>query len=312
MKISAVVVTYNRKKLLLECLNALLSQTCVPNEIVVIDNASTDGTKDSLISERIIDNPIVKYTCLEANVGGAGGFYYGSKQAYDGGADWIWMMDDDCIPTPMALEKLIDAVQNVEASFFCSTVFREDGQCGSKPSVYAEGNWYEFLDKGIVNVSRATFVSFMMSRNAVEKCGLPYKQFFIWGDDSEYCTRLTRYYLPGYVVGGSKVIHKTTVKQVKRGSSFWHESNPNIIGRLHYLVRNSLVNDKEYGNVKSHIKIRIHYLRLFFTLMFGREKKKFRKIGQITRGFWDYHTGTYDRNAFKNRFTNHLDNERGK
>ena len=307
MKISAVVVTYNRKALLMECLHALLSQTRLPDEIIVLDNASTDGTKELLVSEGMMENPAIQYVGLETNSGGAGGFYYGSKLAYDGGADWIWMMDDDCIPTPTALEKLADAAQTVDASFLCSAVFGKGGECGSKPSVYGEGDWYAFLEQGLVTVSRATFVSFMVSREAVTKCGLPYKQFFIWGDDTEYCARLLKYHLPGYLVGASCVVHKTPVKKRGKGSAFWWETNPAVIGRLHYLVRNELVNAKEYGSVKSRLKVRFKYACLSVALLFGKGKKRMKKIRQIIRGFGEYHIGTYDRKAFKQRFTNHLD-----
>ena len=46
MKVAAIVVTYNRKQLLQECLNAILNQTAEVERIIVINNASTDGTED--------------------------------------------------------------------------------------------------------------------------------------------------------------------------------------------------------------------------------------------------------------------------
>ena len=46
MKVAAIVVTYNRKQLLKECLNAILNQTAEVERIIVINNASTDGTED--------------------------------------------------------------------------------------------------------------------------------------------------------------------------------------------------------------------------------------------------------------------------
>ena len=50
-KICAVVVTYNRKDLLVECLNALKNQTYPLDGIYIIDNASTDGTQELLMKE---------------------------------------------------------------------------------------------------------------------------------------------------------------------------------------------------------------------------------------------------------------------
>ncbi len=127
MKIAAVVVTFNRKKLLLECLNALLGQTYPLDEIVVLDNASTDGTKQELQEAGILSDARVKYLLMEKNTGGSGGFYYGSRQAYQDGADWIWMMDDDCIPTETALEELVNATKITEGSFFSSAIYSPAG-----------------------------------------------------------------------------------------------------------------------------------------------------------------------------------------
>lgn len=89
MKVAAVVVTYNRKELLRECLQALLNQTRPLDEIIVVDNASTDGT-DQMIPEEF---PQITHVRLPENIGGAGGFHEGMKLAYEKGHDWIWVMD---------------------------------------------------------------------------------------------------------------------------------------------------------------------------------------------------------------------------
>ena len=72
----AVVVTYNRKDLLLEALQHLFNQTA-PLDILVVDNASTDGTKEAL--EPYMDS--IQYLNTGKNMGGAGGFYTGTKWA---------------------------------------------------------------------------------------------------------------------------------------------------------------------------------------------------------------------------------------
>ncbi len=118
MKIAAVVVTYNRINWLKKNIDALLSQTRIPDEIIVVDNASTDGTYDFLknLSK-------VKFKRLEENIGGAGGFAYGLKCAIDDEADWVWMMDDDALPYKNALEALEYAIlknQNSNVGVFLS------------------------------------------------------------------------------------------------------------------------------------------------------------------------------------------------
>ena len=91
MKVVAVVVTYNRKELLKECIEALIKQEYNDCEILIVDNASTDGTKD-YINQYIKENKII-YKNTGSNLGGAGGFNYGMKEACKLGCDYIWNMD---------------------------------------------------------------------------------------------------------------------------------------------------------------------------------------------------------------------------
>ena len=101
--IAAVVVTYNRKDLLLECLNCLQAQdfSNAPQQnatldILVIDNASTDNTHEAL--QFLIEDKAIRYYNTGSNLGGAGGFNYGMRKAVELGYDYVWVMDDDCMP----------------------------------------------------------------------------------------------------------------------------------------------------------------------------------------------------------------------
>src|SRR5215216_4156496 len=102
-RVVAVVATYNRKAMLVDCLRALAAQTHLPAAIVVVDNASTDGTGDA-VAESGVD---IAYVQLSRNGGGAEGFHYGVKHALEMGGDWLWLMDDDCEPLPDCLERLL-------------------------------------------------------------------------------------------------------------------------------------------------------------------------------------------------------------
>ena len=116
--IVAVIVTYNRKKLLLECINSLLKQENISCDIIVIDNKSTDGTETaikSLASEKI------RYINTGTNLGGAGGFNFGIKKAVEFGYDYVWLMDDDCIPKSTALFKLNEAGKKYKNFGFLSS-----------------------------------------------------------------------------------------------------------------------------------------------------------------------------------------------
>ena len=91
-KITAVVVTYNRKELLRRCVEHLRGQTRALDNIIVVNNGSTDGTKVWLDEQTDLD------VIHQENVGGSGGFYRGIQYAYEKGYDWIWCMDDDVYP----------------------------------------------------------------------------------------------------------------------------------------------------------------------------------------------------------------------
>src|SRR5690606_4998983 len=106
-RVVAVVVTYNRAELLQACLDGLAAQTRPVDAVVVIDNASSDGSGDVARA-----HPVgAEVHTLGVNVGGAGGFAAGMALALTGlDPDWLWLMDDDTVPTPSALAEAEHAV----------------------------------------------------------------------------------------------------------------------------------------------------------------------------------------------------------
>lgn len=102
----AIVVTYNRKELLKKCIHHLLNQTIQKLDILIVDNASTDGTGE-LVQNLYCENERIHYENMGNNLGGAGGFAYGIKWAVMQGYDYLWIMDDDTIPENNALEEFI-------------------------------------------------------------------------------------------------------------------------------------------------------------------------------------------------------------
>ena len=103
-KTAALIVTYNRKNLLKECIEAL---TCseTPCDIFVIDNASTDGTQEAM--QDFVDQGVIAYHNTGANLGGAGGFNFALKTALKRDYEYFWIMDDDCIVQPDSLTQLM-------------------------------------------------------------------------------------------------------------------------------------------------------------------------------------------------------------
>jgi rhamnopyranosyl-N-acetylglucosaminyl-diphospho-decaprenol beta-1,3/1,4-galactofuranosyltransferase len=210
--LAVVIVSFNRRDLLKIGIKAVLRQTTAPDLIIVIDNASTDGTADMLRSASWSDPKRVLCLQLPENVGGAGGFAAGIDAAVTRGADWIWLMDDDCEPEIDALEELVRVAK------------RPDMVYGSLAVSGAKTAWpMTLVDEGgaraakvvervddVPDIGRVGFLPFlglMVSRELVGRIGLPDAGFFISGDDVEYCLRAGRAGAPIYVVGRSRVAH---------------------------------------------------------------------------------------------------------
>lgn len=216
--VAAVIVTYNRLEKLKTVLNSLEKLTVSPEYLVIVNNASTDGT-DKYLAEyearrSVEDGMKVSVVNLPENVGGAGGFSAGMKYGYDLGADFLWVSDDDGYPEPDSLANLlngyISAVDELgpDVPFACSMVKYTDGSICEMNNPVTTWDWGRLLAKGqnSVLVSSCSFVSVLFPRWALEDFGLPYKEYFIWFDDAEYTRRLTKG-CPGIQALDSVVIH---------------------------------------------------------------------------------------------------------
>ena len=304
----AVVVTYNRKELLKECLDAIKEQELKVNKIIIIDNASTDGTEEYLQEHHYISDEQILYKKLEKNTGGAGGFHEGMKIARELNADWVWIMDDDVIPSKTALKELVEATKipnNEKISYLASTIYGTDGEFQNVPKINVDENthtypeWHKYLDRGIVQIRTATFVSLLINGTALHEIGLPCKDYFIWGDDTEYTYRLTKYFGIAYLVGKSKVIHK---RKISGALSIFSETNQNRIDFYYYNTRNNLLNDNEYkGKWQVFKSIILKEKEAILCLCKRNVKYRLKKFLTINKGIFAFLFRGYDYKAFKNR-----------
>ena len=194
-RVVAVVVTWQRLDLLRQALAAVIGQTRPPDVVVVVDNASTDGTPDVVARE----HPDVDLVRLVRNTGGAGGFTVGLQRALEAhGADAVWLLDDDTVPEPGALAALLDAREGGgRPALLASRVVWEDGRDHpmntprrAPLSGRAERAAADRL--GCLPVRSASFVSVLVDADAVRAVGLPVADYFLWNDDFEFTTRLLR------------------------------------------------------------------------------------------------------------------------
>jgi rhamnopyranosyl-N-acetylglucosaminyl-diphospho-decaprenol beta-1,3/1,4-galactofuranosyltransferase len=217
-KVVAVVATYNRKQMLVECLRALVAQTHELDAIVVVDNASTDGTEQA-VAQSGVD---VTYLQLARNGGGAEGFHYGVKHALDLELDWLWLMDDDCEPLPDCLERLLDsrAAGDPRTSVVCPTVVSGEDELlplnrlkrtrrfVRSPLVPAT---YEADEEPI---DTASFVGPLIRASDARDVGLPERRVFIRFDDIEYIDRLGEEGRSVVNVAAARIRHKEPIPLV--------------------------------------------------------------------------------------------------
>jgi GT2 family glycosyltransferase len=216
VSVVAVVVTWNRRDLLVESLAAVRGQTLAPSQVVVVDNASADGTTELLRS----DYQDLEVVHLSVNTGGAGGFAAGIERALTLEPDLVWLLDDDTVPTPTAVERLVSAWRGYPAqddsgrpAVLASRVLWTDGRDHpmNTPRARPGSSSAErtaAASVGSVPVRSASFVSMMCDARVVRERGLPVADYFLWNDDFEYSTRLLRDRV-GLYVPASVVVHKT-------------------------------------------------------------------------------------------------------
>jgi len=211
-RVVAVVVTYNRRPLLLESLAAVHAQSRAPDAVIVVDNASTDETAAAVRSHY----PAVTLAELARNTGGAGGFASGLALALADGADLVWLMDDDTVPQRHALRALLEARGHHPGrppAVLASRVIWTDGR--PHPMNTPRAKPFASKDEraaaaatGCVPIRSASFVSILLDAGVSRERGLPQADYFLWNDDFEYTTRLLRGQ-SGLLCPASVVVHKT-------------------------------------------------------------------------------------------------------
>lgn len=197
-KIAAVVVTFNRLEMLKECLESLLHQTQALDFIVLIDNASTDGTEEWVSNTELKSYQNFRYFRLSKNTGGAGGFHEGMKQALLLDIDWVWVMDDDVAPLPDCLEIMLS--------------YKEISKCIHPRKKYRDGSFYfwegyvdystgfevklsdkSFPEKEWTTVNYACFEGMLVHKDLIMKVGLPETKYFLNRDDTDFGYKASRY-----------------------------------------------------------------------------------------------------------------------
>ncbi|WP_134764589.1 glycosyltransferase [Nocardioides sp. 1609] len=253
MQVVAVVVTFNRLPLLERLLDRLLEVPEVA-EVLVVDNASTDGTGEWLRRRFPHDGrDRVRTRTLDSNTGGAGGFATGLTWAMDRGAELVWLMDDDAVPEPDCLALLLE---RTDLDFWGPAVVAEQDPArlcfpirlpGGTRVVHRMAEVEAAARDGLIPGVVIPFNGVLVTRELVERIGVPRAEFFIWGDDVEYLWRAER--------AGARIA--TVVEAIFTNPATDDLGTPMMFGRTTYnhtpsdlkhycMARNNTVNLRAY------------------------------------------------------------------
>ncbi|MBR1921174.1 MAG: glycosyltransferase, partial [Kiritimatiellae bacterium] len=232
-RLTVIVVTWNRLEMLKACV-ASVRANAPSAALLVVDNASTDGTGEWLGRQEG-----VKTLRLAENTGGAGGFAAGMQAAYDAGAQWMWIMDDDVVVLPGAVDALETYMDRADV---LQTAKREadgsecpfEGILDPRTMRRRKIPVASLPPSGIVPCNVASFEGLLVGRSVVEKIGVPDASFFYGLDDLLYGYRASE--VARFMFAGAFTLQKQLDKSRARiGSRRFYSSS---VQSRFYHVRN--------------------------------------------------------------------------
>ncbi len=321
-KVCAIVVIYNAKFVVRQCLDSLLRQSYPLDKIFLVDNASRDGTEEFLRQEGYLSKPKVAYYKLSVNVGPDGGFYAGLKMAYQEGFDYFWLFDQDAGAKDDALAYLLAAAEEFPAQKACfnSSHLAPGGIYFSEPIfiaktaansdkrpifttpdgvAYIEIERYEEL-RGfgeLVEGHGAVYAGLFLPRQALTSA-FPNPEYFYDGF-FEFCRRLRQRGFPLYYSTKSIVFHPRLAHgyktlfwgPTKRWKIYFYRLRP--AWKYYYQMRNGLIMRLGRRSERHGINFLVRFFkavpyclfRLFVVI--SMDKNRLPAFKYCMLGFWD-------------------------
>ena len=237
--IASVTMAYNSEGVLPRQMEALLRQTTPLKEIVVVDNASTDGTAE-MLARRF---PQVTVLRMSSNVGAGGALEAGVGYAtLTKRHDWVWTFDDDSVPDDDALQTMLNATGSAPKIGMLAPlpVHVETGVC-YPPLLWRDGfvkPSAELLQRPVWFADLVFVSGCMVRREVVEEIGLPRADFFMDFIDFEYCLRTRARGYQIAVINKCRLAHEVgNARSVRLPgfSALWPDHAP---WREYYISRN--------------------------------------------------------------------------
>lgn len=276
-RLALIVVTFKRQQLLAKLFDSICALKQAPWRIVIVDNEHaeetgrmvadlarrTDGLwgADSAAPDAEGGIHRVVYAPQEDNLGGAGGFSAGVRRAWELGAQWFWVMDDDVSVMPDALDLLEPwtrdhrVIQGSRLDFDGGGFYWQYRFIVSLgiPNPIAPA---AFDESGFRSTNTLCFEGGLFARSIVDEIGLPDPRFFIYWDDTVY----------GYLA--SKVTDSIVVSDVilqrSRDIANWNIANVRQLNGTSDMNRYHIMRNRGY--MARYFRLHGDYNRFLFGL----------------------------------------------
>jgi GT2 family glycosyltransferase len=249
MKVAAAITTFNRLESVQRCIAAIRAQDRPPDEIIVVDDVSTDGTGEWLDAQ-----PDVVAIHQPENGGCANSFQTVLQAVYDRGHDFAWTMDDDVYPDPDALRVILETYEDltrkgVKVGGLAAYQVQWNPEGGPTwlpfrlPSTVSRAFRYRYLSPEIaaergkgepIEIDLYAFIGTLFPRQAMAEVGFPSRDFYYYGEDADYALRLAE---AGYK---SFLVPRSIVQHTGGGFNAPRTLPPKANWRYYYMYRNQL------------------------------------------------------------------------
>lgn len=266
--ISAVVVTFNRLELLKQVIKGLRNQTRKLDNIIIINNNSSDGTEEWLSEQT--DLLVFK----QENIGSSGGQWRGSLEAYKLGSDYIWLMDDDVVSEPDCLEILCKFIKPdrivTPLRYMNNQPYMNDviyfNMSNPFKSIWKQVITNKDFENELIYAEGITFEGPIIPKEIFKTIGFPEKNFFIYADDTEYWVRALKNGFKTYVARDAR-LNRMIQPAANEYEFTW---------KHYYLIRNLIAIDKLHAPTL--VKILRPVLYLFVWLSRAKNKDNFKTV----------------------------------
>ncbi len=244
--VAAVFVTMNRQETASTCLARLRSQTLRPGRVIVVENASTDGTRAMLREASEMSGGWLVVIESDQNLGNAGGMEIALEAAFSAGSDTVWILDDDSWPEPEALESLLKAEVPEDSVLSCRVVDLATGSLSWPLQVPDRDGWRlvgpeDPLPDGDVIRIRRSWLGALIPKRVYEAVGPVEGRLFLRGEDEDYPRRIEKAGFPVFMVLGSLLHHPPAGRL-----NLWEFAGQTVVlesglagDKLYYRLRNA-------------------------------------------------------------------------